>query len=165
MKNILKTTLFLFTICTTSLATAQRTIAPEELNILLGEWTGTLTYMNYGNGQPFTMPAELEVERGKNQYQFALSTSYPNEPNANSKGMIKLSEDGTKINKEPITSIEQLPNELMQIITEYKGKDDRKKALIKNVYIIGKTTLIIRKEVKFDGSDTWLKRNEYTYGR
>jgi hypothetical protein len=45
------------------------------------------------------------------------------------------------------------------------GKDDDKKALIKNVYIIGKTTLIIRKEVKFEGTDTWLTRNEYNYSR
>lgn len=165
MKNILKTSLILLTVCATSIATAQNTMAPEDLNVLLGKWTGTLTYTNYSNGTPFSMPAELEVKKGKNQYQLALVTSYPKEPSANSKGMIKLSKDGTKVNKEPITSIEQLPNEQVQIITEYLGKDDDKKALIKNVYIIGKTTLVIRKEVKFDGTDTWLTRNEYNYSR
>ncbi|MFK7813765.1 MAG: hypothetical protein AB8B59_14820 [Maribacter sp.] len=165
MKNTLKTSLIILTVCITSLSSAQNTIAPEELTVLLGKWKGTLTYSNYSDGIPFSMPAELEVTKGKNQYQLELFTSYPKEPNANSKGMIKISKDGTKVNKEPITSIEQLPNERVQIITEYQGKDDGKKALIKNVYIIGKTNLIIRKEVKFDSSDTWLIRNEYSYSR
>ena len=58
-----------------------------------------------------------------------------------------------------------LSNGQVQIITEYFGKDNNKKAQIKNVYIIGQSEFIMRKEVKYDNSDVWLMRNEYKYIR
>jgi len=165
MKFFSKISLFLFIIFITSTVSAQQSIASEDLNVLLGKWTGTLTYTNYSDGTPFSMPAELEVKKGKNKYELALFTSYPKEPNANSKGTIKVSKDGTKVNKASIIAKKTLPNGEIQVITEYQGKDNRKKALIKNVYLFGKTSLIIRKEVKFENTETWLTRNEYKYAR
>ena len=165
MKSFIQTSIFLFAFFFASLANTQTSIAPEELNVLLGNWSGSLTYTNYSDGSSFSMPAELEIKQGKNKNQLRLLTSYPNEPNANSKGMIKLSKDGTQINNESITSIEKLANSATQITTEYQGKDDRKNARIKNIYIIAKATLIIRKEVKFEGAENWIMRNEYSYAR
>jgi len=165
MKIYFRTILILVGLFTTVIVSAQQSLAPEELDILLGKWTGSLTYTNYSDGTPFSMPAELEVQKGKNEYQLTLFTSYPNEPSANSKGTIKISKDGSKVNKESITAIKKFDNNDLQITTEYQGKDNRKNALIKDTYIFGKSTLIIRKEVKFEGSSTWLKRNEYRYGR
>lgn len=165
MNNFLKIAIIFFSLFTASLLSAQQSIAPEDLNVLLGKWTGSLTYTNYSDGTPFTMPAELEVKKGKNEYRLDLFTSYSNEPNANSKGAINLSKDGTKVNKESIIDTKKLENDDLQVTTQYEGKDDRKKALIKNVYIFGKSRLIIRKEVKFENSDAWLTRNEYQYAR
>ncbi len=144
---------------------AQNKITTDDLNTLLGEWTGTLTYINYSDNTPFTMPANLTVSQGKNENQLLLMINYPNEPNANSKDKIKISKNGTQLNKTDVKSKEILPNGQVQITTEYIGKDDNKKALIKNVYIIGTNQFIIRKEVKFQNSDEWLMRNEYKYMR
>ncbi len=165
MKIFLQTSIFLFVFCTTSMATAQSSIAPEEFKELIGNWSGSLTYTNYSDGSSFSMPAELEIKTGKNNYQLRLFTSYPNEPKANSKGMLKLSKDGTQINNESITSIEKSANSVTQITTEYQGKDNRKNARIKNIYIFAKSRLIIRKEVKFEGAKNWILRNEYSYVR
>lgn len=144
---------------------AQDKITSGELAILLGEWTGTLTYMDYSSQKPFTMPATLKVKKGKNQNQFLLLTSYPNEPNANSKDRIWISKNGLQLNNRNVTSKQRLSNGQIQIITEYSGKDDKKKALIKNSYILGENQFVIRKEVKFESSKAWILRNEYKYKR
>lgn len=144
---------------------AQNTISPDDLDIISGKWKGTLTYLDYSTNKPFTMPANVSVERGKNEYQVQLLINYPKEPNANSKDKIIISKDGVLLNKTRVTSRELLTNQEIKITTEYSGKDNRKKALIRNVYIFGAQRFIIRKEVKFDDSADWLMRNEYNFAR
>ena len=144
---------------------SQNNVTTDDLKTLLGEWTGTLTYTDYGTNKPFTMPANLIVSQGKNDYQLILNINYPKEPNANIKDKIKISKDGTQLNKLVIKSKVVLTNGLIQITTQYSGKDNGKKALIKNIYIIGTSDFIIRKEVKFENSEDWFLRNEYKYSR
>ncbi|WP_025743513.1 hypothetical protein [Aquimarina pacifica] len=144
---------------------AQDKVTPDDLRVLLGEWSGTLTYIDYSSNKPFSMPADLIVDQGKDEYQLQLTNKYPNESSANSKEKITIAKNGMQINKVDIKSREELPEGQVKIIVEYKGKDNDKNALIKKVYIIGKTQLVIRKEVKFDNSITWLTRSEYKYSR
>ena len=143
----------------------QNSISPDDLNTISGEWNGTLTYVDYGTNKPFKMPANASVVPGKNKYQIQLLINYPKEPNANSKEKIKISKDGLQLNKTPVKSREALANDEVKIITEYYGKDNNKKALIRNVYILGPARFITRKEVKFDESGDWLMRNEYNFVR
>ena len=124
-----------------------------------------LTYLDYSTNKPFTMPANVSVEQGKNEFQVLLSITYPKEPNANSKDKIVISKDGMVLNKNGVTSREVLANQEIKITTEYAGKDNRKKALIRNVYIFGPERFIIRKEVKFYDAADWLMRNEYNFAR
>ena len=165
MKNIitiiLSVSIFLFT----SINFGQNTVQPEILEKAIGEWKGTLTYLDYQTKEPFTMPANLRIENGKNKYQFKLSLEYPKEPKANSTDKIKISKDGTKINKANVISNRKISEEEFEIITEYLGKDNNKKTKIRIIYILGKTQLIIRKEVKLKNTENWTLRNEYNYKR
>ncbi|MCO4822426.1 MAG: hypothetical protein KC469_10180 [Flavobacteriaceae bacterium] len=165
MKNTVIKILIVFTLLCPTYNFSQNIITTDNLKTLLGEWVGTITYTDYSTNKPFTMPANLIVKPGKNNHQLILNISYPNEPNANSEDKIKISKDGTQLNKIDIKSKQNLPNGQIQITTQYSGKDNRKKALIKNIYIIGNSEFIIRKEVKFENSDDWLMRNEYKYSR
>ncbi|MBT8267451.1 MAG: hypothetical protein KJO41_11940 [Bacteroidia bacterium] len=144
---------------------AQNIVTTDDLQTLVGEWTGSLTYMDYSTNNPYTMPANVIVQKGKKNNQFILNINYPKEANANSKDKIKLSKDGKQLNNHEINSKVELPNGSIQITTQYSGKDNGKKALIKNIYIIGTSEFIIRKEVKFENSTDWLVRNEYTFSR
>jgi len=153
------------TLLITQVNYAQNTISPDDLTRISGEWQGTLTYIDYSTNKPFTMPANVTVEQGKNAYQVQLLYKYPNEPNANSKGRIKISKDGSLVNKNKVTSREVLPEQVVKITSEYEGKDNNKSAFIKNVYIFGPNRFIIRKEVKFDDVADWLMRNEYNFVR
>lgn len=140
-------------------------ITSGDLKNLIGEWTGTLTYLDYSSNKPYSMPANLIVKQGGNENQYLLSTNYPNEPKANSKGKITVSKNGKQLNKKDLKSKERLPDGQIQLITEYVGKDNNKKAFIRNIYILGEKQFIIRKEVRFENTNEWLKRNEYNYKR
>jgi len=51
-------------------------VSTEELKMMLGEWEGKLTYINYSDGSPFSLKANLKIEKGKNAYQLIAFDSY-----------------------------------------------------------------------------------------
>ncbi len=164
----------LIIICLSSNILAQKILNPEKTAIeisdiqnMLGTWTGTLTYLDYTSNNPYTMPCGLVIKTKKENRKLNLYYTYPNEPKANSKGKLKISKDKFRLNGKTIISRSTLSDETTQIVTRYSNKDgnDRKKALIRNSYIIGIDKLIIRKEVQFEGTTEWLKRNEFNFNR
>ncbi len=165
MKFFLTNIFTVFTLMISHGNYSQNTISPDDLGMISGKWKGTLTYLDYSTNKPFTMPANVSVEQGKNEYQVQLFISYPKEPNANSKDKITISKDGVLLNKTRVMSREIITNQEIKITTEYSGKDNRKNALIRNVYIFGPQRFIIRKEVRFKDSAAWLMRNEYNFAR
>lgn len=142
-----------------------KTITPQDFDLIIGDWKGTLTYIDYSSNNPFTMPANVSVKLGESNRQLLLFVAYPNEPKANGKEKITISKSGYRLNKNKVISKQILPNGNIEIITEHQGKDNNKKAIIRNIYILGKHQFIIRKEVQFEESDKWLKRNEYNFTR
>jgi hypothetical protein len=154
-----------FILCFVLDSQTQQTITTEDLNTVKGKWTGILTYMDYRSGKPFSMPANVEIEQGKNENQLLMHINYPKESNANSKERISISKNGTEINRHEIISRKKLSDGQIEIITTYFGKDNNSKAQIKNIYILSENLFVIRKEVKFEGSEDWLVRNEYKYVR
>ena len=140
-------------------------ITEEELNLTMGSWKGSLTYIDYSSNKPFSMPANLMVKQGSNKQELVLMNNYPKEPNANSSEKIKISKNGESINGYKIISKIKRSDGNLKITTEHKGKDNNKSALIRNIYILGIKHLIIRKEVQFKGSMNWIMRNEFSYTR
>ncbi len=141
------------------------TIEVEDIQKLLGKWKGSLTYIDYSSNNPFSMPCELEIQPKKENRKLTLYYTYPNEPKANGTDQIKISKDRSKLDGKSIIFRSEQSDRNIQIITEYLGKDgnENKKALIRYVYIIGTEKLIIKKEVQFEGTKDWLKRNEYNF--
>ena len=140
-------------------------IIQKDFNKLSGTWQGTLTYLDYSSGKPYTMPANIEVNRIKKTNQFVFSNIYPNEMSANSRDTITISADGKYIDKELIKSRRKLPNGDIEIITEEPGKDgnDNKPAIFRHTYTIGLSTYTNKKDVKFEGETVWINRHEYSY--
>ena len=147
----------------TGVGSAENKINAEDLQRLLGDWTGSLTYMDYSSNKPYTMPANLSITARNPKNHLSLFYIYPNEADANGKGKIKVSRSGMKINKKEVISKKVLMDGQVEITTEYKGKDNRKKALIRNVYVIGDNQFVMRKEIMFDDTEYWQVRNEYSF--
>ena len=165
MKKTVSIVIIIFALLFSIKNYSQNIVTKDDLQILHGKWTGTLTYIDYSSNKPYTMPANLIVEQGKNENQILLFNNYPNEPKANSKDKIKISKNGELLDNKRVKSKEKLADNQIQIITEYSGKDNKKKALIRNIYIIGEKQFVIRKEVKFNNSEEWIVRNKYSYNR
>lgn len=144
---------------------SQTKITSEDLQIIIGTWEGSLTYLDYQTNKPFTMPANLVVRQGKNENILLLNNIYPNEPKANSFDKIKILKKGMMLNKSTVTSRKELENGHIQIQTEHYAKDYNKKALLRYTYTIGNRFFSIKKEVQFNTAEDWIKRSEFKYHR
>lgn len=144
---------------------SQSQINTEDLKTIVGNWEGKITYLDYQTNKPFSMAANLIVENGKNENSLLLKHIYPNEPKANNSDKIKITKNGKLLNKHLVTKREELEDGQIKIQTEYKGKDDNKKALIRYTYLISDDMFLIRKEVQFDRVEDWIRRSEFSYKR
>jgi hypothetical protein len=143
------------------------TIKVKDFRPAFGKWKGTLTYLDYSSGKPYTMPANVTVHANpENQWQVILAFEYPNEPGANGNDTLVISSDGILLNGEAVVSRKK-SNGVIEIITERTGQDgnENKKALIRHVYSISKKLFSNRKEVRFEGEEKWILRNEYKMSR
>lgn len=137
----------------------------KDFKKLSGTWEGSLTYLDYSSGKPYTMPANIEIKKIDKTNKFAFSNVYPNEVSANSIDTVSISTDGRYIDKESIKSRRKLSNGDIEIITEEIGNDgnDNKPAIFRNTYTFGLTTYKKRKDVQFNGETEWINRHEYSY--
>lgn len=169
MKKSITITLICTAIFTTYFTHAQKKTQTLKADFekACGIWKGTLTYLDYSSGKPYSMSADLEVKRKDASNEFLFIYTYPKEKSANTEQTIIISEDEKYIGKEQIESRKDLPDGGVQIVTQKSGKDgnDNKDALIKQIYTIGKTSFSIRKEVLFSDDNKWIKRHEYVFTR
>lgn len=143
----------------------QTKVTSEDLQLAIGNWEGSITYLDYQSNKPYTMLANLLVKEGTNENTLILNNNYPNEPKANNSDKIKITKNGLLLNKNEVISREELKNGGIQIKTEHVAKDNGRKARIRYTYSIDNTIFIIRKEVQFEELADWIKRSEFTYTR
>ena len=61
MKKPLTTFFTVLSLLFFSAPQAQNTLTANDLSPLLGEWTGSLTYVDYSSNKPYTMPAIIKL--------------------------------------------------------------------------------------------------------
>ncbi len=149
----------------TSSAQTLITVSKKDFTKLVGSWVGTLTYLDYSSNEPYTMPADININQIGKTNKFIFDNSYPNEPNANSSDTVTISTDGRRINDDTIKSNRYIDDGKLEIITEVLSVDgnESKPALIRHTYLISPDVFIVRKDVQFSGQTEWLKRHEYNY--
>ncbi len=116
----------------------------KDLEKVIGTWRGTLTYLDYSSGKPYTMPADLIINFANEQKALVRSFEYPDEPKANSKDTMKLEKNGLFLNDAKITENEIESTGNFTIVTEYNS-------------------FSMRKDVQFIGTSTWINRHEYRF--
>ena len=165
IKKLYLTFSFIVLVTTTSTAQSDFKTLLKDFENISGRWQGSLTYLDYSSGKPYTMPANIEIKRIGKTNKFALSNIYPNETNANSIDTVTVSPDGKYIDKALVKSRRRLPNGDIEIVTEEPGKDgnDNKPATFRHTYTLGTTVFKKRKDVQFVGATEWIKRHEYAY--
>ena len=161
MKNNLLTIVFLL-LCTFAKA---QTFQVKDLSNSLGSWEGKLTYLDYSSGNPFTMLANVKISLTENKSGYIMGYEYLKEPQANSKDTTYVTDKF--FGKDKIVDFKKESNGEFRLVTEIMGEDgnDNKKAILRHTYLLKSATYSIIKEVKFEGSDKWIKRNEYSLTR
>ncbi len=139
----------------------------NDLNKLIGNWDGSLTYLDYSSGKPYSMPANLAIKRITKTNSYSFVNFYPNEATANSIDTMVVSEDGKFFNGKLIISRHTIANGNIEFITEDLGEDgnDNRKALIHLTYSFNQKSFSKRKDIQFVGETQWIKRHEYLYTR
>ena len=137
----------------------------KDLSNSFSNWEGTLTYMDYVTGKPFTMLANIKIGSTSDQKGYIMEYAYPKEPHANSKDTTFV--NGKLFGKDKVVGFLKEMNGDFTLVTEMEGQDgnDNKKAILKHTYLLKENKYTITKEVKFEGTEIWIKRNEYTFNR
>lgn len=135
----------------------------KDLSKSIGFWEGKLTYLDYSSGKPYSMAANITLSLTQDQMGFIMSYEYPKEPHANAKDTTYVK--GNLFGKDLIVTFKKEPNGDFQLITDVDGKDgnENKKAVLRHTYLLKEKQFSIVKEVKFVGTDQWIKRNEYVF--
>lgn len=160
----MKQFLLLAAFCFANILQAQK-VTIKDFEKLHGAWKGSLTYLDYTSGKPFTMPANITATV-QNRF-IILQYDYPQEPKANGNDTININTEANTIDDALVTRKQLNTDGSLQIETEKKGKDgnDHKNAIIKHIYVISDTLFVSRKEVKFTGEKKWIQRNEWRFHR
>jgi hypothetical protein len=134
MKSLIITITILLSLQTCLLA---QTIQPSDLKVLEGNWIGTLTYLDYKSGKPFTMPANTTFEQSKSNPNIYLrSIGYSTEPHANQKDSMIISKDGKMLDEFTIVGFKKAKDGILEIVGEKEGIDgnDNKPATIRRTF-------------------------------
>jgi len=140
-------------------------VLTQDISLVIGDWQGELTYLDYQSGKPFSMPANVRIAQGKDSRTLNVEMEYPNEPQANNSAKIKINKDGSEIDGYAVNTRNVDDSGNVTIEAEKWGKDDNKKALIRMTYTFGNAMFAMSKSVQFEGSDAWILRNTYEYQR
>jgi hypothetical protein len=161
MKNVLFATVF-FIFCISSKA---QSLQVKDLSSSVGRWKGKLTYLDYSSGKPYSMSANISISLTEDKYGYVMGYEYPNESHANSKDTTYIK--NKLFGKDKIVKFKKAADGGFTLVTEIAGEDgnDHKKAILRHTYLLNKNTFSVVKDVKFEGTDKWIKRNEYLLNR
>lgn len=142
-------------------------VKAKDLQQLTGkQWSGNLTYLDYGKNEKVSIPSNITVTRSAgNNSSWIFDYQYPDEPKADNKKTISISKDGKTIDGETVIERTSLADGTLKIVTEKSGTDNDKKATFRFTYLINKTNFSIKKEVKPDDAKEFFERNEYSWKR
>jgi hypothetical protein len=141
------------------------TISAKELKSFIGCWQGTLNYSGTMIRKPFVTTAELVVKQLAKVNQFQFLHIYTKDPKENVADTITISKDGKKLNNGVIKSKRYTSEGDLEIITEVSGfdHDNNKPSIVRQTYRIGKKLYTYKKQVKLQGQEDWLDREDFNY--
>lgn len=139
----------------------------KDLDLLTGtQWKGTLTYLDYRSKKKVSIPSNLTVTKSSvDQATWVFDYEYPDEPKANGKKSMVVSQDGSAVNDEKVTERVKVSEDTVKLVTEKPGDDNNRKALFRYTYLCSSRSFSIKKEVRYENESEWFERNEYSWQR
>lgn len=164
MRSLLMKLSFVALFMAPVLATAQPPMGPDALDLLLGNWSGELMYVDYSSGVETHIPATLSAEKvGKRAWR--MTFGYSDEPGSNEIDTVMLSADGHVFDGMEVIGSDTLADGALRITLEQDGEDDNAPARIRKVWTIGPDRCTLRKEVRPMNGGEFQLRHEYRFTR
>lgn len=147
-------------------AAAQEKISIADFMPVIGQWKGTLTYLDYSSNQQTMIPANTMLERIGDSV-FDQYVYYSDEPDKNNKTRYKISGDGTRLDDMKLVERTRLPDGALKLVLESKGQDgnDHRPATFRRIYILSAHVFTITKMVRMDGETDFFQRHQYAFSR
>ncbi len=140
------------------------TISAQEFGVLKGNWTGTLTYLDYSANKRVSIPAEATIE-SIDPAAVTYSISYPEEPWEDTKATFEISADGRVVNGHTVKEKAFNHDGTIIFSTEHLSEDNGDPVSVREVYVIGESFFSISKDVKPEGAYNYFNRNIYEFTR
>ena len=140
------------------------TVGAQDFSVIEGDWVGTLTYTDYGTGEP-TVIATKSIVTSISDTKIKYTIIYPDEPWEDSQSTIDVSKDGRLLDGHVISGRVIGEDGTLIVTTNHRGEDDNRPADIRLTYGLSPTNFHIRKSVKFDDNPAYLERNIYRFKR
>lgn len=142
-------------------------IQKDDLQLLSGSWTGTLTYTNYGDDSTrYSLQTKMIAEWQGKKVMLAFEYTEPNGEIVKGKQSLKLGKTPNEIfynGKWPVTGFLRTENG-WELSVEKPGKDNNRNAMIRQKLILaGGNALTITKLVKYEGTEHYFQRNQYAF--
>jgi len=145
----------------------QAKIRKDDIQILIGaQWTGVLSYRDYRSNTRVSIPANLMVTpNGEDKWSWVFDYQYPDEPQANSKNIVRLTKDGKSLDGEAAIERTKLSDGTVILVTEKNGQDNNRSAYFRFTYKINSKEFTVKKEVRYEDESRFFKRNEFSWKR
>jgi hypothetical protein len=146
---------------------AKQIISPEDFKKFVDVlWRGELRYLDYSKNVWVNIPSNLRVTQApQDPATWLWSYGYDDEPHANAKDGIRLSQDGKKLGEELVISRTIMADGGLRIVTKMSGLDDNRPAQFRFTYTIDTGSFERKKEVKLVSGDDYFVRHVYSWKR
>ncbi len=149
---------------------SSKRVSAKDFEPFFGNWSGKISFIDYFSKGENILLAGLKIYQGDNpEKQILFYYGFPNEPKANGNDTLRINRNGAYLDDSKIIDIIRngKGEGSLKIVVQKMGMDGEmgKRAFIKHTYEFTEHSFTRRKEVKFAGTDEWIKRNEYSFTR
>lgn len=142
-------------------------VQPGDLDLLQGAWDGSLTYKDYSSGRTTNIRVKAEgaliVALPR---ELKLRFAYPDEPGHEHEDDYTISDGGRTVGGAAVVE-RSMSDGTLRLVLEDRGKDgkDERPATLHHVVLLGRSSLVLTKLVRYDGDATFFERNSYHLAR
>lgn len=155
----------------TTPAVASKALEISELEFLIGNWTGHLEYLDYGDDKTkIRLPTSISCRLREKSLLLETTFDEPDGSKVTDKATIRPLGDGTKVAyggaiHRVLTKQFDSAKQTYRLVLTSTGKDTSKPATIKTTILLEQDVLRISKQVTYQDSAVSLTRNEYKLNR
>lgn len=139
----------------------------EHLKVFEGEWSGSLTYLNYQDEKTLvTLNLKMEASFSRKGLRFDYYYDEGNGRIEKRNGSFQLKGDKVRFHSKwesESADIEDLENWTLTLVST--GNDNNKPASFKKTVEVSPSKIVVTKMVKFDGESAYFMRNKHVFER